>query len=274
MSPAVFAQKALLQKANRSYEKLDYQTAIELYLELLDRRDNSEAKMKLADCYRRVGNINESEYWYGQVVRLPESKPIHKLYYGMALQSNGKCDLAKPWLEQYSKDVPEDIRGTMIARSCDAIVISEHLEAGAFYQAEPVKTVNSIYDDFGAVMYNDGVVFTSSRDKGSIMKIKDQWMGQPFLDMYFSKTIQIEGDKLSYKHYTPETFSSFLNTRLHDGPAIFSRDGKEVFFTRNNLIHGKTGRDDEGIVRLKTFSSKQEKDGSWGDVKGMPFNSD
>ena len=79
------AQKAKLQKANTEFEDYNYNLAIQLYLEVLDKADISEAKIKLAESYRKVNNMGEAEFWYGQVVHLPEAKPIYYLYYGTFL---------------------------------------------------------------------------------------------------------------------------------------------------------------------------------------------
>ncbi|NJN78000.1 MAG: hypothetical protein HC803_06415 [Saprospiraceae bacterium] len=110
-----FAQKSKLQRANVEFEDYNYNSAIQLYLEILDKADIAEAKIKLAESYRKVNNMGEAEFWYGQVVHLPEAKPIYYLYYGKALQSNGKCDLAKPWFEKYSAEEPDDLRGQLLA---------------------------------------------------------------------------------------------------------------------------------------------------------------
>lgn len=100
------AQSARLKRANDAMLDLDYMTAIVEYQQVLQKEDNPEAKTNLAECYRKINDTENAEYWYGQVVRLPNVKPINKLYYGMMLQANGKCDIARVWLEQYLKDMP------------------------------------------------------------------------------------------------------------------------------------------------------------------------
>ena len=104
------AQSAKLKRAKKFFDGLAYIEAIEIYNQILEKNDNSEAKIYLADAYRKINDTENAEYWYGQVVRLPEAQPVHKLYYGMMLQRNGKCDLAKEWYEQYVESVPDDVR--------------------------------------------------------------------------------------------------------------------------------------------------------------------
>ena len=116
-SSGLFAQK--MNKAQRAMDALNYIEAISLYNQVLEKNDNAEAKVNIAECYRKVGDSENAEYWYGQVVRTPEAEPVHKLFYGQMLQRNGKCDLAKEWYENYVEDVPDDLRGQYLVKACD-----------------------------------------------------------------------------------------------------------------------------------------------------------
>jgi len=98
------AQSAKLKRAKKMMADYNYVGAITLYNQILERKDVAEAKINIAECYRKVNNAENTEFWYAQVVKLPEAQPIHRLYYGMALQRNGKCDLAKEWYEKYVKE--------------------------------------------------------------------------------------------------------------------------------------------------------------------------
>ena len=80
---ATFAQSSKLKRAKKLFDGLAYIEAIELYNQILEKDDNAEAKIYLADAYRKINDTENAEYWYGQVVRLPESQAIHKLYYGI-----------------------------------------------------------------------------------------------------------------------------------------------------------------------------------------------
>ncbi|MFT4668035.1 MAG: tetratricopeptide (TPR) repeat protein, partial [Gammaproteobacteria bacterium] len=113
----VQAQK--LNKAQRYMDQLNYIGAIEIYNQILNKSDNAEAKINIAECYRKISDSENAEYWYGQVVRLPEAESVHRLYYGQTLQRNGKCDLAKEWYEKYINEVPDDLRGQYLVEACD-----------------------------------------------------------------------------------------------------------------------------------------------------------
>jgi Tfp pilus assembly protein PilF len=91
------AQSAKLKRGQKYMNDLNYTDAIELYNKILRKKDVPEAIINLAECYRKIGDNYNTEVWYGKAVALAEAQPIHKLYYGMALQKNGKCNQAQPY---------------------------------------------------------------------------------------------------------------------------------------------------------------------------------
>ncbi|MBC8156205.1 MAG: OmpA family protein [Bacteroidetes bacterium] len=69
-----------------------------------------------------------------------------------------------------------------------------------------------------------------------------------------------------------EPFSRTLNSKYHEGPATFTRDGSRVIFTRNNFNDSKYREGSDGISKLKLYSATQI-NGDWGDIEELPFNS-
>ncbi|QHW00512.1 carboxypeptidase regulatory-like domain-containing protein [Spirosoma endbachense] len=70
-----------------------------------------------------------------------------------------------------------------------------------------------------------------------------------------------------------QRFSKTINTKYHEGPATFSKDGSRIIFTRNNYNEGRSGKSDEGVNKLKLYTARQQ-NGIWIDVEELPFNSD
>ncbi len=271
-SSVMFGQSGKLKRAKQMMKDLNYVGAITLYNQILEGEDNGEAKINIAECYRKVNDWTNAEFWYGQVVRLPEALPIHKLYYGEALQRNGKCDLAKEWYEKYVKEVPDDLRGQYLVKACD--YEDELMTKNAGIYDIKHMDFNSNLDDFSPAMYKNGIVFASDRDKGSAVKRSHCWTGNPFLELYYIDAKSVKADtSCNFLYGKPEKFSNTLNTKYHDASVSFSADQSQIFFTRNNYLDGKTGRSDEGIVKLKVYSAKSSGNG-WSNVESLPFNSD
>lgn len=270
MSSGLFAQK--IKQAQKAMDQLNYQKAITLLNQVLEKNDNGEAKIMLAEAYRKVSNSEDGEYWYGQVVRLPEAEPIHKLYYGQMLQRNGKCDLAKEWYEQYVQDVPDDLRGQYLVKACDYEDELMTKNAGVF----TVKQLpfNSNVDDFSPTIFGDEIIFATERDKGGAIKRTHTWTGNPFLELYTVSAKAEEDDCGNYTFGSPKKFSNDINGKLHEAAVAFSKDGKEIYFTRNNIIKNKVQKSDEGIVNLKIFFAEMKGEKGWGELQSLPFNSD
>lgn len=273
---STYAQKAKLEKANQLFQNLNYSGAVVLYEEILKKADVAEAKVKLADCFRKLNDSKNAEYWYGQTAVLTDTDPINKLYYAMALQANGKCDLAKQWFEQYNTLVPSDQRGIELAKACDKGTQTELMSRGVFYKVKHLANLNTDGDDFSAAFLpqNKGIIFVSDRDKGVAIKRINAWNGRPFVEIFSSQTQVVDEKRKEIKYNTPVKAGKSLNTKFHDGPAVYSQDGSTVFFTRNNLIDGKTGRSTDGIIKLKIFQARVTPSGTWDNIVGLPFNSD
>jgi outer membrane protein OmpA-like peptidoglycan-associated protein len=263
------AQSGKLDKGKRYMKELNYQGAIELFSAVLTKGDNAEAKINLAECYRKISDSENAEFLYGQVVRLPEAQPIHYLYYGEMLQRNGKCDLAKEWYTKFSTAVPEDVRGQYMSKACD--YEQELKTKGVDIYNVQRATFNSDLDDFGATMYKDGIVFASERDKGISIKRDHSWTGKPFLDLYFVP-FKNNGSEVTYGR--PEKFSKDINSKYHDASVSFDKGQGTMLFTRNNYANGKAAADDEGVMKLKIYSVTKKGDKTWNDETTLPFNSD
>ena len=272
------AQSSRLRRAERMMEDLNYSQAIEQYTQILESSDDPMAKINLAEAYRKVNDVENAEYWYGQIVRLPESEPVHKLYYGQALQQNGKCDQAKEWYSLYIQEAPDDLRGQYLARACDYEEELRTKNVGV-YEVQHLD-FNSALDDFGGAVYQNGLVFASDRAQGAAVKRDHAWTGNPFLELYYVETRRTdEEDPLSTVYGRAEKFAADVNSKFHDAAVSFTEDGEQMFFTRNNLLDGKLGRSDDDVIKLKVFYAEkigENKDGEvkWSDLQSLPFNSD
>ena len=266
----VFAQSSKLKRAKKLFDGLAYKEAIELYNLILEKEDNSEAKIYLADAYRKINDTENAEYWYGLVVRLPESLPIHKLYYGQMLQRNGKCDLAKEWYQQYVEAVPDEARAQYLVRACD---YEEELRTKNvnIYETRHLP-FNSNLDDFSPAFYQGGLVFASERDQGSAVKREHTWTGNPFLEL-FEVDMKASGgsDALCQFNYgRPKKYADEVNEKFHEAAVTFSSDQNEIFYTANNY----DGNSDDGTRKLKVYSAQSQGNGKWGNKVSLPFNSD
>lgn len=271
MGIAISAQDAgKLKKANDLFEHFSFPAAAEAYKKILAKNDDvPEAKIKLAECYRHMLMPVEAEYWYEQVVALPESEPIHKYWYGSALKMNGKFDEAKQMFMEYAQLVPADTRGLRQVEACEQA--NYFLTDPGIYQIS-ITNINSDIRDFGAAFYKDGIVFASESN------VKDQeqmynWREQPFLDLFYA---ECPDESVPASLEKPEQFKGKINTWVHEGTVTFTQDENTMYFTRNSYYKGNIEYDSEDkieTVNLQIYEAKAKgDDGKFADEKPLPFS--
>ena len=271
------AQSNRIKRAQRLMDDLNYSEAIQQFNQILESTDAPEAKIALAQAYRKINDPVNAEYWYGQIVRLPEATAYDKLYYGQALQQNGKCDQAAEWFAIFMREQPDDLRGQYLGRACD--YEQELLTRAAGIYDVTHLDINSALDDFGAAVYEDGLLFASDRSQGVAIKRDHAWTGNPFLELFYVEAMRTdESDPQTTVYGEPDRFSKTFNSKYHDAAVTLSEDGDQMFFTRNNFKDGKLGRSDDGVVKLKVFyadkTGGEGEDAAWGELQSLPFNSD
>ncbi len=64
-----------------------------------------------------------------------------------------------------------------------------------------------------------------------------------------------------------------VNTEYHESSSAFTKDGNTVYFTRNNFLDGKKGKDKNKTIRLKLYKATKTGDYNWTNIVELPFNS-
>jgi outer membrane protein OmpA-like peptidoglycan-associated protein len=151
------------------------------------------------------------------------------------------------------------------------IVILVFLSIGFVYGQENYKIknleVNTKYSDFGVSYYGTDAIYASAKKDHN--KSKKNWTnGQPYLELYRG-VIDSTGEILD-----SGTFSSNVNTKYHESNAVFTKDLKTVYFTRNNYFQNHYGKDTLGWNNLKMYRADVDETGNWVNISPMPFNND
>jgi outer membrane protein OmpA-like peptidoglycan-associated protein/Tol biopolymer transport system component len=249
-----------LKTANQLYERYAYTPAIEYYKKVIARGDNWEAKSKLADCYRKINDPLNAEYYYGQVVLNPQATPEQKLYYAQMLQQNGKYPEAKQWYAEFSRTQPNDKRGANGIAACDQIV-------GYYKDSSLIRVTympfNSENSDITPSYFQDGIVFAS--DRKVLQRGTYEWTGAPFLSFYYVK-------KIGNEYSAPSIWYGKANTKYHEAGATFTKGFDEQYFTRVNINNGKTQHSSDKTIKLKIYR-KTAQGTNWSEANEFPYNS-
>lgn len=154
------------------------------------------------------------------------------------------------------------------------IVAALLLSVGFFYAQSGVGKysiknleVNTENSDFGTAFHGtDKLVFASPR-KG-FRVVRDVWEpnGQRFLDLY--EGLIAEGAEVVNKM----RLKGEINSKYHEADAVFTKDGKTVYFTRDNYYNKRLGIDNTGWTNLAMFKATVNNKGEWINIIPMPFN--
>lgn len=251
------------KQGNYLYDNLAYSEAVNEFTKALASKNIPDAKIKIADSYRKMNNSQKAEFWYEQVVQIPEAQPVHKLYYAHMLKRNGKYDAARIWYNNYLESMPDDNEAKVAMHSLDSIQAFNADSLRYTIELLSINSSNSI-SSFAPTFYAEGIVFTSDRNTSGKNRIHE-WTGKPFLDLYYAKK---ENDVWSQ----PIALKGDLNGKYHEGPAAFSPDGNVIYFTRNNYLEKTTRKNNQNIVQLRIFEASN-KNGEWVNIKEFPLNS-
>ena len=140
------------------------------------------------------------------------------------------------------------------------------------------KGLNSTGSDWGAVTYQNGVVFTSDRQFkkntskpflkfDGTTKLPDPnnygWTGNEYFRLY-----QKTGVTDSLK-----TFVLNAETNYHIGAASFTADGNTIYFTLTRIPKKITRKKGEpSTINLEIYSSTKDANGTWGKPVSFRYN--
>ena len=258
------SQGAKQYKGDVNYDKFSYLDAIENYEKAVEKGLADETTYKnLANANYLNANYEEAAKWYGELINLEGSSPEPEDYYRYAqcLKSLQQYAESDKWMETFIRISRVDGRAARFTQNRNYL---EVIEANSGNFDVSLAEFNSKASDFAPSFGKDGVVFSSARDTGRIVKNIHKWNKSPFLNLYVAKIAEdstlTDVDKLSRK----------LNSKAHESSTVFTKDGKTMYFTRNNFDK-KFGRDDQGVSRLKIFRAEMV-DGDWDNIQELPFN--
>jgi outer membrane protein OmpA-like peptidoglycan-associated protein len=266
--PAIMSAQSIF-KAQKQMDKYDYSGAIEtLKLAASDEKTRNEALPMLAECYRMQCDVINMKETYAQVITLPDVKPESYYYYAQALQSIGEYEKAREMFQEYVEKNPSDPRGSLFVAHCDSVLGPWKAKVPDF-ELKLANNINTAQSEFGPAFYGDVLTFASDFSNNPGEGKEYGWTGRGYLNIMKARPLST-GNFWGSMGASSE-FDSKFDQVYHDGPAAFSSDGNNIYFTRS--FFGKAKR--KGTVKtnlLKIFFAYKV-DGVWGDVKPFFLNS-
>lgn len=258
--------QGLISKADKEYDGYAYIDAIKTYERILEKGYKSDALLqKLANSYYFNGDLEKSAKWYGELFVLNnEIAPEYYYRYAQSLKAIKEYDKADVMIVKFNQKNGNDLRAKLAAEQKDYLAVINR-NSGR-YTVENAG-INSKYSDYGTSFYGNKIVFTSARDTVGFGTKIDSWTGEGFTNLYEANK-ESNGALSSVEH-----LSKKLNSKFHEATPVFTKDGKTVYFTRNNFLNGKKIKDKNKTILLKIY--KATLDGNqWTNITELPFNSD
>ncbi|WP_241507276.1 OmpA family protein [Aquimarina sediminis] len=268
-SSTLFSQEKKLQKAKDQYDRYQYIDAQETYLKVVKKGYRSaDLFMNLGDSYYFNSQFEDALKWYEELVNsFPDQvKPEYYFRYAQTLKSVERYEDSDKYMQKFAELSDGDKRAKLFKNGSDYLKQID-FQSGR-YEIEN-SPINSIFADFGTAFYGESVVFSSSRDTLSLKKTIHQWNDEAFLNLFKS-----EYDSISNTFSKVRRLDGEINSKFHESTPVFTKDGKTIYFTRNNFNNGKIGRDEKGTNKLKIYRSYKNDQGKWTSPESLPFNDD
>ena len=253
-------------KADKQYDKFAYVDAIKTYERIFAKGYKSQDMLqKLGDSYYFKADLDNAAKWYGELFSFTQDvAPEYYYRYAQSLKAIKDYQKADEMLAKFNQKSGNDLRAKLAASQKD--YLAQIKKNSGRYTIENAG-INSKYSDYGSAFYNNKVVFASARDTGGLGHRKHAWTGESFTNLYSADMVS-EG-ALS----TPARFGNNLNSRFHESTPAFTKDGKTIYFTRNNFLDGKKGKDAKKSTLLKIYKATLDGD-RWSNITELPFDSD
>jgi len=262
-----YAQKAKVSSADKKYGNYSYIDAIKTYERVADKGYKSaEMFQKLGNAYYFNAELDKAAAWYGELFAMTSDvDPEYYYRYAHCLRSIGQNDKANEMLTLYNQKSGNDQKGEFYIKEVNFL---DKIKANSGRYKIKDAGINSKYSDYGSSFYKGKLVFTSSRDTGSLGQRKHTWTDQYFTNLYES---DLTGDSLTPGK--PNKFSSSVKSKFHEASAVFTKDGNTMYFTRNNYLEGKKGKDENKITLIKIYKANFANN-QWTNITELSFNSD
>lgn len=246
-----------LKNGKEAYNNLQYHDAIYFLNKGVAKKDDADARRKLAESYLKVNNFDKAASTYELTNTYTDNTDADRINQARALMGIEKYQDAKTILEG------------ILSRDAGNLVVKELLQScrnvdkmksdSLLFLVEPVN-IPVLDAVFASYPYNGGLIFTSPNGKGEI----DPYTDNSYTNLYFSKK---EGSTWS----NPVLLEG-VNGQYHDAVATVSPSGQTMIFTRSfQLNGGALAGNDQRVSTTQLYMSKIGGEGKWEKPSLVPF---
>ncbi len=248
------------KKAEKKFEKGEFDSAIDLYQQALKKDDNAaQALFSIAESYRLSNRLEIAEPYYSAAIDSGYAEDEVYYNYSLSLKANSNYDKAQEVLENYllESNNPE-IKRLAEFQLRNLNNIDDILEDQTFYTVKNLDAINTPAAEYAPFFHKDQLYFTSTRDEeGRIYKAT----GDNFSDIYKVKSKAANVDTASV-----EKLPSIINwSDANEGSVAIDSRGRTMVFARGN-----TGKR-KGLNDVNLYITRY-RNGKWSEPELMKIN--
>jgi outer membrane protein OmpA-like peptidoglycan-associated protein len=174
------ATNEALKQATADYNAFRYITAIDKLL-LVIKADSTDLKATemLAYSYKFTNNYKPALQWFEKLSKQPVIKPDWALNYAAQLAIDQQYEKSENWYRRYLSLIPNDKRAANLA-SNNITAINKNQ---GHWQVDYIN-INTPGADYSPIYYNDGLIFSSNRQSGRLLKHVFEWDNSPFTSLF------------------------------------------------------------------------------------------
>lgn len=262
--PVVYSQNNKIVRADSQFQDYAFIDAIGTYEKVVKEGYRSpELFQRLADSYYFTGEYAQAAKYYKELFKDEKNPKSEYFYrYSLCLKSIGDFKNADKLMDSFIEQNSQDKRGRIYAQNSDYLNLID--ENSGRYEIKIIE-LNSDYSEYAPSFFGKNLVFTSNRPvKGNKKSKIDKWSNEPFSNLYISNT-EISGNLAQAK-----LFSESLNSEFHQSSAVYTKDGKVMYFTANTYGEKKGKKD--GVKTLVLLKATLNENGIWTDIKELELN--
>jgi len=245
------AQKGKIASADKKYDNYAYVDAPEMF-------------EKLANAYYFNSDFEKAAQWYEQLFNLESNvEPENYYRYAQSLKAVGKEKQAQEILSKFEGKSSNDTRGKRWKKNNNYLA---EIRANTGRYSIETTNINSKYSDYGSAIVDNKLVFATARDTGGVSQRIHTWTGEHFTNLY---SANVDGELFPN---APMRYDATINSKFHEATPVFTKDGTTMYFTRNNYLDGKKGKNDKKVTLLKIYKATLINN-KWTNISELPFNS-
>ncbi|WP_281322145.1 OmpA family protein [Flavobacterium aestivum] len=260
------AQQQDLLRANRLFEKTYYSEAIPLYEKVSSKNQTAEIIQKLGDCYYFTNDYDKAREQYALLANSAGKELNEEFYfrYAQTLKAKGNYTEAEKVMRNFF--VASNNNEALKKMDSEIKNLKNVSAIGERYTISNLA-LNTANSEFGTTILGDNLIFAAVKKKPNLFDKTYKWNNESYLNI-----VSIPLKNINQNDSIVSYFSKDLKSPMHESNAIFTKDGKFMYFTRNNSTNGRRGKNADKISNIQIFRAEYVKN-KWTNIVALPFNS-